>query len=280
MGDNAMSGIFNVLSAILEGNRGFDCVVYLIKGMQWQLRKRLGHSFVCNLDNGAAVQVHPSTAYSGIFYARNPEGDDMLFLRKHCALTDTFVDVGANVGLFSASLFDCFKKVICFEPAPSSFRALSETCALNPQVACELHNIGVGAEPGELYFDDQYDFSTTSRFVPEAGENTIRVAIDTLDNVLGVDGESLVMKIDVEGFEEQVFAGADKLFAAQRVKLLMFERLGRTNLESVRGFLEQRGYTIFRVISGLHTTTDEAAIAEPCINLFACPAELYPELAS
>jgi len=275
-----MKSIFPIINTVFADNRPGDWPIYTFKAVIWQLRKRLGHAFDVRLDNGAKVHVHPSTAYSGIFYARNPEGDDMLFLRKHANLADTFVDVGANVGLFSASLFDCFSKVICFEPAPSSFRALSETCALNPQVACELHNIGVGAEPGELHFENRFDYSTTSRFVPEAGENTIRVAIDTLDNVLGEAGEPLVMKIDVEGFEEQVFAGADRLFASQRVKLLMFERLGRTSLENVRGFLEQRGYTVFRVSEGLHTTTDEAAISEPCINLFACPAEIYPEPAS
>lgn len=272
--------MLNIMKTVLFDNRPGDWPLYTFKALAWQLRKRLGHSFDSRLENGAMVHVHPSTAYSGIFYARFPEGDDMLFLRNTAGLADTFVDVGANVGLFSASLFDCFDKFICFEPAPSSFRALSETCALNPGVKCEMHNIGVGAEAGELHFEDQFDFSTTSRFVPEAGENTIRVGIDTLDNVLGSDGEALVMKIDVEGFEEKVFAGADQLFAAQRVKLLMFERLGRTNLENVRGFLEQRGYTVFRVVNGLHTTTDEVAIAEPCINLFACPAERYPELAS
>ena len=116
--------------------------------------------------------------------------------------------------------------------------------------------------------------------LPPAGEDTIDIVVDTLDNVLGAEGEPLMMKIDVEGFEEKVFAGADRLFAAQRVKLLMFERLGRTNLENVCGFLEQRGYTIFRVTTGMHTTIDEAAIAEPCINLFACPSELYPQLAA
>lgn len=273
-----MKSILPIVKTVFTDNRPGDWPRYTIKALVWQIRKRLGHTFDVSMENGAKVHVHPSTAYSGIFYARNPEGDDMLFLRKHANLADTFVDVGANVGLFSASLFDCFKTVICFEPAPSSFRALSESCALNPQVDCELHNIGVGAEPGELYFEDQFDYSTTSRFVPEAGENTIRVGIDTLDNVLGVDGESLVMKIDVEGFEEQVFAGADRLFAAQRVKLLMFERLGRTNLDHVRGFLEQRGFPGNQ--RALHTTTDAEAVSEPCINLLACPAGLYSELAS
>lgn len=275
-----MKSFIPILKTVFNDNRPADWPHYCLKAMIWQLRKRLGHTFDTRLENGAAVHVHPSTAYSGIFYARHPEGEDLAFLRRHASLADTFVDVGANVGLFSTSLFDCFDKFICFEPAPSSFRALSETCALNPEVKCELHNIGVGDAPGQLHFEDQFDFSTTSRFVPEAGENTIDIAVDTLDHVLSAEGEALVMKIDVEGFEEKVFAGADRLFAAQRVKLLMFERLGRTSLENVRNFLEQHGYTIFRVTEGLHTTTDKAVIAEPCINLFACPSDLYPQLAS
>jgi FkbM family methyltransferase len=276
-----MKSILPILKTVFADNRPRDWSLYTIKAVIWQLRKRWGHSFDVCLDNGAKVRVHPSTAYSGIFYARHPEGDDLAFIRKHADLANTFVDVGANVGLFSASLFDCFKKVICFEPAPSSFRALSETCALNPQVKCELHNIGVGDEPGELFFEDEFDYSTTSRFVAEGGgENTIRIAIDTLDRILGVSGEPLVMKVDVEGFEERVFAGADKLFASQRVKLLMFERLGRTNIHKVCGFFGERGYTVFRVVEGLHTTTDAALIFEPCINLFACPSELYSQLAS
>ena len=103
----------------------------------------------------------------------------MGFLRKHAYLANTFVDVGANVGLFSASLFDKFNKVICFEPAPSSFRALSETCALNPSVECELHNMGVGEAKGKLFFEDEFDFSTTSRFVSEESGRTTRIAVDT-----------------------------------------------------------------------------------------------------
>lgn len=276
---NVVRTVFPIVT-IFSDNRPSDWPRYCCKAVLWQIRKRLGHSFHTRLENGAVVHVHPSTAYSGIFYARHPEGEDLAFIREHAALADTFVDVGANVGLFSASLFDCFDKFICFEPAPSSFRALSETCALNPDVTCELHNIAVGDAPGQLHFEDQFDFSTTSRFVPEAGESTIDVAVDTLDHLLGETGEPLVMKIDVEGFEERVFAGADRLFAAQRVKLLVFERLGRTNLENVCAFLDQHGYTVFRVTEGLHTTTDEVAIAEPCINLFACPSELYSRLVS
>jgi FkbM family methyltransferase len=188
------------------------------------------------------------------------------------------VDVGANVGLFSASLFECFRKVICFEPAPSTYRALAETCALNPQVNCELYNIGVGDVTGELHFESEFEFSTTSRFVPEANTHTISVPVDTLDHVLGEVGEPMVMKIDVEGYEEKVFAGADKLFTSKQVKLVMFERLGRTNLDTVCNFLEQRGYTVFRVVRGGCITTDVKEMSEPCINLFACPEQTFHSL--
>lgn len=101
---------------------------------------------------------------------------------------------------------------------------------------------------------------------------------DTLDHVLNVRFDSLVMKIDVEGYEEKVFLGADDLFRRQRVKLLMFERLGRTSLPNVRKFLEDRGYVIFRVNSDLSATTDDQAVSVPCINLFACPRNSFARL--
>ena len=65
------------------------------------------------------------------------------------------------------------------------------------------------------------------------------------------------------------------MFSKQLVKLLMFERLGRTNLVNVKKFLEGRGYVIFRVNNDLSVTTGESAISVPCINLFACPENVF-----
>ena len=273
-----MKSILPIIRTVLGGNRETDWPLYCFKTAVWQIRKKMGHIFTTTLNNGAMVKVYPSTAYSGIFYTRHPEGNDLQFIREHAHLADSFVDVGSNVGLFSASLFDKFKRVICFEPSPSSFRALSETCALNPAVVSELHNIGVSDSRGELFFENQFDFSTTNRVVPEAGENTIRIQVDTLDHVLGERFDAIVMKIDVEGYEEKVFLGADILFRNHRVKLVMFERLGRTNLGNVSNFLEERGYVIFRVGDDMTLATDLQAISEPCINLFACPAKLFQDV--
>ena len=180
-----MKGMLSVAKTVFGGNRVIDWPTYCFRAVVWQVRKSLGHIFTARLANGAAVRVYPASAYSGIFYTPAPEGNNMEFIRKHYMLADTFVDVGANVGLFSASLFDCFQKIVCFEPAPSAFRALCETSNLNPAVSCDLHNIGVGDTRGELIFENEPNFSTTSRFVAEQGPNTIQVPVDTLDNILG-----------------------------------------------------------------------------------------------
>ena len=83
------------------------------------------------------------------------------------------------------------------------------------------------------------------------------------------------MKIDVEGFEDRVFFGGNELFTKQYVKLVMFERLGRTNLQNIQRFLEERDYVVFRVNPDLSITADKSAVFEPLINLFAAPSNIY-----
>lgn len=275
-----MRSILPIFGTVFSDNRINDWPLYIVKAFVWQVRKLFRYTFNVMLENGAVVHVYPSTAYSGIFYAHNPEGKDMAFIREHAYLADTFVDVGANVGLFSGCLFDKFTNFVCFEPTPSSFRALSETSKLNPDINFELHNIGVGDSAGRLHFENEFDFSTTIRFVKEAGKNTISIDVETLEHVLGNRFTSMVMKVDVEGFEEKTFAGADQLFRKKMVKLLMFERLGRTNLSNIRLFLESRNYVVFRVRNDLSVTTEESEITVPCINLFACPENIFSGLCS
>ena len=134
------------------------------------------------------------------------------------------------------------------------------------------------SDDNRFHKKNKFGFSTTSRFVAEHSEKTTKIPVDMLDHVFDFRPSPMVMKIDVEGYEEKVFRGGDKLFKQQPVRLLMFERLGRTNIVNVRKFLEDRGYVVFRVNKDLSVTTDSHAISEPCINLFACPENIFLEL--
>lgn len=269
----------SIVRNIWRENEGADKAKYLIRGFMWQVRKRLGHSFVAALPNGARVQVRPLSTYSQLFYFRHHERKDMLFIERHASLADTFVDVGANVGLFSAALFGRFHRFVLFEPAPSSYAALRQTLRLNA-VDARAENMGVGDCTETLHFLDEGGCSTTSRFVadPKADQRTIQVPCDTLDNQLSGERGTFVVKIDVEGFEERVFRGAGQLLAGKRIKLVMFERLGRTNIERIQDYLAGLGYVVFYVREDGTTSQDPADVTRPLENLFACPAEVLGTL--
>lgn len=273
-----------IAKSIWAENDGLERVTYLVKGVIWQVRKRLHHSFITKLPNGAKVHVRPVSAYSPLFYFRYHERKDLLFLSRHAKLADTFVDVGANVGLFSTFLFGDYGNFILFEPAPSSYAALQETLRINPEVRARAVNVGLGDTTGSLTFLDEGGCSSTSRFVgnptPAEHPRIIKVLCDTLDNQLANEPGNFVLKIDVEGFEEKVFAGASRLLHLRQVRLVMFERLGRTNIDRLKAFLESFGYVIFYVREDSSISQTPADLARPLVNLFAAPAEVFERIKS
>jgi len=258
-----------VLNTIWTENSGVDRILFLIFGLIWRVRRRIGKPFITKLSNGARIKVHAASAYSGIFYTRWIERKDVLFIRNHAYLASTFVDVGANVGLFSAMLFDRFATFYMIEPAPSSFQALCEIRELNPHISCTVLQVAASDRPGTVMFLDEGDFSGTSRVVdaPTSGSAVRQLHADTLDNLLdGLTGE-IVLKVDVEGLEERVFYGARRLFESGRVKLVLFERLGRTNLHRVREFFTRMGYAVFYVDEKGGIFIDDKVLG--CVDIYA-----------
>ena len=82
-------------------NRGFDKCIYLYKGLIWAIRKRMGHIFWLKLTSGFLIKIYPDSSYSGLFYFRSPEWQEIEFFKENSFLSDTFVDIGANVGIYS-----------------------------------------------------------------------------------------------------------------------------------------------------------------------------------
>ena len=103
-----MGRVGRFVSTIWNENVGLDRCAYLFSGASWQINKRLGREFVKALPNGAKLRVYLPSAYSGVFYCRWPDRKDLLFIRANASLGKTFVDVGANVGIFSARLLAVF----------------------------------------------------------------------------------------------------------------------------------------------------------------------------
>jgi FkbM family methyltransferase len=277
-----MHDLIKIPKRIINNNTGIDKITFLVRGVFWAISKRLGFIFTAKLWNGARIKVFPNNSYSPMFYFKYPEGKDMEFLRANAALGDTFVDVGANVGIFSALMADKFSTIVMFEPSDESFHSIKIMANLNKGMAkFELHQIAVSDQLGHLYFLNEQAMSRTNRVVSDARaneENVTVVQADTLDNVLADHFDRIVMKIDIEGSEEKAFSGAHHLLHGKKIKLVMFERLGRTNLEAIKSLLSTCNYRIFRVLDDGKISSSHEDISVPLINLFACPEETYSQL--
>ncbi len=164
---------------------------------------------------------------------------------------DTALDVGANIGYMTLVLAMSTGPnghVLCFEPNPrvlSTLRANVKNWN-SPQLGqIHIETVALSDQNGEgiLGFPDDYDQNQGTASL-ETGQDGIPVSLRRLDS-LPLDRVGL-MKVDVEGHEHAVFAGAEKLLAPRLARDILFEEHETYPARSHR-ILLQHGYTIFRL---------------------------------
>jgi FkbM family methyltransferase len=126
-----------------------------------------------------------------------------------------FIDVGANFGLYTCIIGrqKLARRLIAFEPNHAVIGRLNDHIALNGVADFEIHEAAAGATRHKASLQlgaTGYDALTTVVAAhPEAQE----ISVVTLDETLSFDGQPLVIKIDVEGYELEVLDGAENLLA-------------------------------------------------------------------
>jgi FkbM family methyltransferase len=126
---------------------------------------------------------------------------------------DIFVDVGANVGLYTCLVAAIGKRVIAIEPLRQNLDVLSQNVSLNPALRSmiEILPVGVSDHAGSAAI---YGFgsvaSLNSTWNATANSHHETIALSTLDELIGnrFAGARLLIKIDVEGCELSVLRGA------------------------------------------------------------------------
>jgi FkbM family methyltransferase len=133
--------------------------------------------------------------------------------------TFAFIDVGANVGLFSlmvASYAGPTSKIVAIEPEPENVGRLRFNIAANPDLPIRVVPLALGETNGLVALDiDRRDRGgTRTRALPDAGQtgrhdaecHALHVECRTLVEVVRQEGISSIdaLKIDVEGAEDEV----------------------------------------------------------------------------
>ena len=158
---------------------------------------------------------------------------------------DTFIDVGANVGLYTSVLArfgNVFPKTkyVAIEPEPESFERL-RTSIGDSHGNVTLLNIGLSDRSTELPFQPGVTSGVFKVVDSASATNGMKIHCERLDALPLRDGD-LVVKIDVEEHEWPVLQGASGLFQQGRIKVIYLDGYSDGRIP---GFLRQSGFTLF-----------------------------------
>lgn len=147
---------------------------------------------------------------------------------------DVVWDVGANVGVYTKLFLDWSGpegRVVAFDPFPKAIRAVERAVQDHPlREQLTLVEAALAQEPGTSTFAGELDgdcVTTTGHLVdsPQDGSPSITVTMITADLVVssGRCPQPTVVKIDVEGFEEDVLLGGPSVFGNSACREVLIE---------------------------------------------------------
>ncbi len=145
---------------------------------------------------------------------------ELALVASVCRPGDTVIDVGANVGAFTmvAARATAPDGVVhALEPVPGTMRALERNLELNGFRHVRAAPVALSEREGTLELGLVAAEHGTGGYTSQGAHEKVSVRSSTLDAYVGdAVGESPVrlLKIDVEGYEPEVLAGARSILRA------------------------------------------------------------------
>lgn len=144
-----------------------------------------------------------------IFQSRSGEREGLRLSTQHLRPGDTFVDVGANFGLFSAVAAQKVGprgRVVAVEPLPELVERLRFNMRINEFENVAIYATAVGERTGEVVLYVSENSRAESSLVMSAGKTALTVPMMPLLEIVEDAGLSRIdaMKVDVEGYEDRV----------------------------------------------------------------------------
>ena len=171
--------------------------------------------------------------------------------------TGTCIEVGSNIGMHAVPLAKLCSRgeLICYEPQRPIFHVLCANLALNNCLNVTTRRAAVGEKNGRIEIEtDDYDqpwnygsFSVSTGFSNE-GQFSGPVKTEMVD-IVALDRDPALekltalhlLKIDAEGHELSVIAGAKKLIARHKPNVFV-EPGGKQNIDRLRDAMRKLGY--------------------------------------
>jgi FkbM family methyltransferase len=182
----------------------------------------------------------------------------------HLARTSRhIVDVGANTGLFSllAGTQNPDAVIHAFEPFPSAADMLEANLRANRLTNIRVTRAAVSDQPGTLplYFNDALRLTQGASLRNwDYVTGKVEVPVIRLDDYLAEQGLDTIdlLKVDVEGSEPEVLAGAEATIARCKPDIVC-ELVKDDCYPKLRDFIKPHDYRAYRLAAGgLHPDFD------------------------
>jgi FkbM family methyltransferase len=157
---------------------------------------------------------------------------------------DTAIDVGANHGAWTRHLASRFNRIYAIEPNPDILPFLKEDLSENVTV----YEVAAWNEKKQLSFNRHENPDHFSAFTKLSGQFGVGEVLGVIElfavplDLLSFSGKIDFIKVDTEGAEVEVIAGAAQLIAVHRPQLLIeFHSSG--NFRRITSLLPLWNYT-------------------------------------
>jgi len=186
----------------------------------WVMRSRLNRELTLPwIEEQFLVVRRGMTGATGNLYLGLHEFMSMMLTLHFLREGDLFLDVGANVGSYTVLASGVSRaSTWAFEPDPDTARDLARNIEINglgDRVV--LHQVALGPHDGSVSFT-----RGEGAMNRVASDGDQKVPQRALDSLIGA-GAPAMIKLDVEGYEEQALQGAHRTLAHPALKVLAME---------------------------------------------------------
>ena len=186
------------------------------------------------------------------------EPETVRWIAEHFRAGDTLFDIGANVGIYAilAAAQNPAGTVVAVEPMAVTFARLCDNARLNGLANLRPYCVAIGAANGlgELQLASLEAASSmhslgASELTEPFGEPVVMrtgIGVVTIDFLAAAAGVPTLMKIDVDGGEDDVLAGASAVLHDPRLRSILIEFNWTTGASQTRrdAPLVRAGFTL------------------------------------
>lgn len=240
--------IRNAIRAIAShpSNRGRRVAVAR-QAFSYRLRTRGGREAQLPLGESLTVQASRSSASMNLLsYGNPPDHQEWALWSRILVACDVFVDVGANIGMYSLLAAERGCRVVSYEPDATNLRLFGRNIVMN-HLDIDIRDVAVSDHAGTVTFMDGADSQGSVIEDMDIGHQGVAVIATTLDIDLSDIPRIRGVKIDVEGHEAAVLRGAIRLLREQRIDVIQIEwNELRSSREDEFHLLKECGYMVLR----------------------------------